>query len=45
MRRAILVAGVLTSLWSEQATAIDGNKLFEHCEFLHRTSTNPSTGR
>ena len=34
MRRAILVAGVLTSLWSEQATAIDGNKLFEFCEFF-----------
>ena len=34
MRRAILVAMVLTSLWSEQATAIDGNKLFEHCEFF-----------
>ena len=34
MRRAILVAVALTSLWSEQATAIDGNKLFEHCEFF-----------
>ena len=34
MCRAILVAGVLTSLWSEQATAIDGNKLFEFCEFF-----------
>ena len=33
MRRAILGAVVLTSIWSEQATAIDGNKLFEHCEF------------
>ena len=34
MRRAILVAVALTALWSEEATAIDGNKLFEHCEFF-----------
>jgi hypothetical protein len=41
MRRAILVAVVLTSIWSEQATAIDGNKLFEHCEFFSTARLPP----
>ena len=41
MRQAILVAGFLTSIWSEQATAIDGNKLFEHCEFFSAARLPP----
>jgi hypothetical protein len=43
MCRAILVIVALTLLWSERAFAIDGNKLYEACEFFGpRIPTSPA---